>query len=96
MVHQDQTWTLFIDVDASKQYSFAMIAYPVLGDPKPTMINSDIPEGYDDDSSSLTTWLKQVSDFDKATVEPILFLSKCLSSAERRYFPTELEMAGIC
>ena len=28
-------------------------------------------------------------------IEPILFLSKCLSQAESRYWPTELEIAGI-
>lgn len=28
-------------------------------------------------------------------IEPILFLSKCLSLAESRYWPTELEMAGV-
>lgn len=28
-------------------------------------------------------------------IEPILFLSKCLSPAESGYWPTELEMAGI-
>ena len=28
-------------------------------------------------------------------IEPILFLSKCLTTAEGRYWPTELEMAGV-
>ena len=28
-------------------------------------------------------------------IEPILFLSKCLSPAKSRYWPTELEMAGV-
>lgn len=28
-------------------------------------------------------------------IEPILFLSKCLTPAECRYWPTELEMAGV-
>ena len=28
-------------------------------------------------------------------IDPILFLSKCLSPAESRYWPTELEMAGV-
>jgi hypothetical protein len=31
----------------------------------------------------------------KRDIEPILFLSKTLSSAESRYWPTELEMAGL-
>ena len=28
-------------------------------------------------------------------IDPILFLSKCVSAAESRYWPTELEMAGV-
>ena len=28
-------------------------------------------------------------------IDPILFLSKCLTPAEARYWPTELEMAGV-
>lgn len=31
----------------------------------------------------------------KSTVEPILFLSKLLNDAERRYWPIELEVAGL-
>lgn len=30
-----------------------------------------------------------------ASVEPILFLSKMLTDAEKRYWPTELEAAGL-
>lgn len=30
-----------------------------------------------------------------AAIEPILFLSKCLTPAKLRYWPTELEMAGV-
>ena len=31
----------------------------------------------------------------KTTVQPILFLSKLLNKAEKRYWPTELEIAGL-
>jgi hypothetical protein len=33
--------------------------------------------------------------FAKGSIEPILFLSQQLTTAERNYWPTELEMAGM-
>jgi len=74
----------------------ALMAYHVKENLEPTMVDSDIPEGYEDDDSSPTAWLKRLVDFDKSSIEPIVFLSKCLSGAETRYYPTELEMAGLC
>ena len=35
------------------------------------------------------------SDFSRTDVQPIMFLSKLLNTAERNYWPTELEVAGI-
>jgi hypothetical protein len=94
--HQDVKRALYIDVDSSKEHGMALMAYHVKGDPEPTMIDSDIPDGYEDDSSSPTAWLKRSLHFEKASIEPVVFLSKCLSGPETRYFPTELEMAGLC
>jgi hypothetical protein len=34
-------------------------------------------------------------DIRKDDIEPIMYLSKCLSQAERNYWPTELEVAGL-
>lgn len=34
-------------------------------------------------------------DFPSTKVQPIMFLSKCLNSAEQNYWPTELEVAGV-
>jgi len=96
LFHHDEKRPLYMDVDSSKQHGMAVMAYHVQGDPEPRMVDSDIPEGYEDDESSPTAWLKRSLDFEKTTIQPIMFLSKCLSSAERRYFPTELEMAGLC
>lgn len=48
------------------------------------MEDSDIPAGYEDDKSAPTAWLKEQ------------LTSKCLSGPKSRYFPTELEMAGLC
>ncbi len=33
--------------------------------------------------------------FPMTAVQPIMFLSKMLNQAERNYWPTELEVAGI-
>lgn len=38
---------------------------------------------------------QETSDIKRNKIQPILFLSKVLSPAERRYWPTELEVAGI-
>lgn len=46
-------------------------------------------------ASSPTAWLKRSVNFDKASIQPIVLLFKRFSSPEQRYFPTELEMAGI-
>jgi hypothetical protein len=43
----------------------------------------------DDDTRDLTKYPP------KTAIQPILFLSRLLSSAETRYWPTELEMAGM-
>ena len=34
-------------------------------------------------------------DFPRTKVQPIMFLSRCLNGAEKNYWPTELEVAGI-
>ena len=34
-------------------------------------------------------------DWPSSKVQPIMFLSKCLNSAEKNYWPTELEVAGV-
>lgn len=57
----------------------AMMLYHVIGDPEPVMVSSDVRDGYKDDQSSPTAWLKRSVNFDKASVQPILFMSKCLS-----------------
>ena len=37
----------------------------------------------------------KATDIRKSDVQPIMFLSKLLSTAESHYWPTELEMAGL-
>jgi hypothetical protein len=94
--HEDPNRPLYIDVDSSKEYGMALMAYHVKHDPEPVMIDSEVPTGCEDNESSPTAWLKRSVHFDKASIEPVGFLSKCLSGAETRYYPTELEMAGLC
>lgn len=92
--HQDPSRPLFCDVDTSGR-GIGVVWYHVTGDPEPTMEDSDIPDGYEDDASNPTSWLKRVKNLPKASIEPIMFASKVLSPPETRYMPTELEMAGV-
>ena len=73
LVHFDDKLTLYIDLDASKDFGFGAMVYHVLG-------NQDVPKnGYPQ----------------RSKIRPILFLSRLLKDAETRYWPTELELAGI-
>lgn len=46
LVHQDHGRTLYIDVDSSKEYGMALMAYHVTGDPESVMEDSESPAGY--------------------------------------------------
>jgi hypothetical protein len=72
--HQDLGRPLYIDVDSSKELGMALMADHVKGDKTPTMVDSDIPDGYEDNESSPTAWLKRCIDFEKSSIEPIVFL----------------------
>jgi hypothetical protein len=50
---------------------------------------SSPPEGFEQNKESPTAWLRKVKNFNSADIEPIAFLSKCLSDTEKRYFPTD-------
>ena len=69
--HHDEKRTLYIDLDASKEFGFGAHIYHSTDE----MSNGDPP--------------KQKSQ------QSILFLSRLLTNAETRYWPTELEIAGI-
>ncbi len=72
LVHFDDKQTLYIDLDASKDFGFGAMVYHVAGTIK-------AGEAYPR----------------RSQIRPILFLSRLLKDAETRYWPTELELAGI-
>ncbi|KAH5621114.1 hypothetical protein HBI23_240920 [Parastagonospora nodorum] len=86
---------LYLDVDSSKAYGMGAMLYHVKGDPAPEMEDSDLPLGIEDDEMNPVAWLKKVKDFAPGSIQPVVFLSKNLTPPERRYAPTELEMAGL-
>ena len=75
LVHFDSKRTLWIDLDASKEFGFGAMVFHVKTDGKRDANKSKWPS--------------------RAEAEPIMFLSRLLTSAERNYWPTELEIAGI-
>ena len=72
LVHFDAAKTLWIDLDASKEFGFGAVVFHVK-----------------DESTQEGKWPT------RNTMQPILFLSRLLTSAERNYWPTELEIAGF-
>lgn len=73
--HHDASRPLFIDIDASKQYGFGVMAF-----------HADL------------SWLEKANDNyaippPRTLVKPILFLSRMLTPAEEKFWPTELELA---
>ena len=83
LVHFDETRTLFVDLDASKEWGFGAHVYHVMGDnatPSCVMRDTPILSGQHPRQQSQ---------------QSILFLSRLLNDAETRYWPTELEIAGL-
>lgn len=79
LYHLNPDRPVYADVDSSVAYGHGAIIYQVEGDPDISTIMKDGKAGL----------------FPRSKIQPILFLSKLLSSAESRYWPTELEVAGL-
>lgn len=79
--HHDPKRQLYVDLDASKEWGLAAHVYHVKED-KPSTRDTQID-------------LKAPRHPKQKSLQPILFLSRQLKPAETRYWPTELEMAGI-
>lgn len=73
LVHHNPEKTLWIDLDASKDFGFEAMVFHTTSD-------EVVPEG---------RWPSA------STIQPVLFLSRLLTPAERNYWPTELEIAGF-
>lgn len=93
--HHDLARPLYIEADASKEWGFGIFVYHVIDDPDPVLEPIPPPAGFEGVENGPTTWLKRVKDFPNGSIQPILFMSKRLSSAEENYFPTELEMSAV-
>ena len=72
LVHFDPAKTLWIDLDASKEFGFGAVVFHC--------------KDFDEKETRWPT---------RTTIQPILFLSRLLTPAERNYWPTELEIAGF-
>lgn len=81
LCHHNPERTLFIDQDSSKERGHGIMAFH---------------NQYDNPSYKGTAppnWQKTPPQ--PHQIQPILFLSRMLSSAETKYWPTELEMSGL-
>ena len=76
LVHFDPARTLWIDLDASKEFGFGVMIFHVKDEAATT-------------TSSGSKWPARTS------MQPIMFLSRLLTTAESNYWPTELEIAGF-
>lgn len=82
ILHHFNEWRqLFIDLDASKEWGLGAVIYHIVDD--------EGQQGPSSTQAGTTDFPKQKSQ------QPILFLSRLLTEAETRYWPTELEIAGL-
>lgn len=72
----------YINLDASKVWGFAAVIYH---------IKSDLQGA----SKRIISKGDASKPFTRTNIQPIMFLSKILNSAEINYWPTELEVAGL-
>ena len=104
--HHDPKRQLYVDLDASKEFGFGAHVYHSKDDfgCKENSVQDSITgkENFVATTVAVTEQLRKP--FSEASnqeapkqksMQPILFLSRQLSSAKTRYWPTELEMAGI-
>jgi RNase H-like domain found in reverse transcriptase len=108
LVHFNPIRHLYADLDASKAFGFGAVVYHVKNDASDMeLLRSDYlrydnaaadcskaPSG----SAAMVNVDSQTSTKDsypKSNIEPIMFLSRRLTPAEQKYWPTELEVAGL-
>lgn len=81
LVHFDPSRTLYIDIDASHEFGFGVVLF------------HDKANGvYPEEKIPKQAGSKWPS---ISNVQPIMFLSRLLTPAEKNYWPTELETAGL-
>ena len=95
LIHFDDNRWLYIDLDASKEFGLAAHVY-YCADDDPTKLGKH--------TNKIFGQAVQTSSFDSETSaeyprqksqQPILFLSRMLTDAEARYWPTKMEVAAL-
>ena len=95
LTHFDASQTLYIDVDASKDFGFGIIVYHDSDEPtKPTSDAKAVQMVQPSRKMSATSTMAYTTRGRKK-IRPIMFLSRLLTAAEMNYWPTELEVAGL-
>ena len=94
--HHDPSRQLYVDLDASKEFGFGAHIYHS----KKDLVTKEDSATVKESRKASSDAPKQPSTTEEEapkqkSMQPILFLSRQLTSAETRYWPTELEMAGI-
>ncbi|KAI0997352.1 hypothetical protein K3495_g10831 [Podosphaera aphanis] len=84
LVHYDNHRQTYIDIDASKEFGVGVMIYHV----KDTLEQNR-------DNASLEMAKNNTGKPLQKSVQPIMFLSRMLSMAEKNYWPTELEVAAL-
>lgn len=84
LIHFNHCWILYVDIDASKEFGFGIVIYHDWQE-----ASDQSEEASHSPSMGYTTTNKRVK------IRPIMFLSRLLTDAERNYWPTELEVAGL-
>ena len=84
LVHFDRKRKLYVDIDASKVWGFAAMVYHAQDEESPEKLSRQ---------DELSPGNDKVPARNK--VQAIMFLSKSINTAERNYWPTELEVAAI-
>ena len=77
LYHYSPDRPLYVDVDASIEFGFSAIVYHVKDDPEPILE----PEKMLDNGVTI----RKAQLFPYSSIQPIVFLSKCLSATEKRY-----------
>ena len=87
--HFDEKKQLYVDLDANKEFGFGAHVY------HSSEADSEKPSPLDSLKQKPQKPVSEKSSPKQKSQKPILFLSCLLTDAETRYWPTELEVAGL-